>query len=239
MRMTLPLPWSGLRAWRREADWRDAIDFVGPKRRTSVWGWALLGVGLLMALQTHDAADAIEQAQAAQEVEHTRLTHAWHQREVAQQAAGQGAGGGVPRHLDAARAAGPSSGSGASAVPAELPVPPAPVPSREDWRQVAMLAEGLGHDWLATLDRVDAEATAAHVALLALSLDLTGAQGGTGAAEVRLQAAVPDDEVALRWVARLGERAQLRSRQALSAPFDGPHGHYAWRVDAVWPEAGP
>lgn len=211
--------------WQRPADWQQAIDFVGPSTRTSVWGWALLGVGLLMALQASDAADAIDQARQAQASEQRRLSHAWHRHELAQQAGRAPAlPHGAARGADAPAA---DRAGGAGQVP---------VPAKEDWRQVALLAEGLSHDWLGTLDRVDAEATAAHVALTGLSLDLGGS---SGAAEVRLQAAVPDDEVALRWVARLGELAQLRSRQALNTPFDGPHGHYLWRVEAVWPEAQP
>jgi hypothetical protein len=199
----------------RPAAWALEMDFVGPRHRTSVWGWALLGLGLLMALLALDDAMSVQSARQDAEGLIQRLSRAEHQQKVAQQAKVQ-------------------------AVAASSPAGVVPVLARADWRHAVQLALWLGHDWRGTLDRVDEQAAQGKVVLTGFSLDLaTLGESESSQPEWRLQAAVPDDEVALRWVQSLGPQAQLRSRQALNTPFTGTQGTYAWRVDAVLGGAQP
>lgn len=192
-----------------KTDWAHEIDFVGPRHRTSVWGWALLGLGLLGALYSADRITQVQQEQHDAQALMHRLGRAQRQQQL------------VVKVQDQAQAA--SSPAGA-----------VPTLARADWRRAAQLAQWLGHDWQGALDRVDEQAAQARVVLTGFSLDLaTLGEGEDTVPELRLQAAVQDDDVALRWVQSLGPQAQLRSRQALSTPFTGVHGLYAWRIDAV------
>lgn len=205
--------WPSLRA---TPAWADAIDFVGPRRRATVWGWALLGVGLLMGLQVSDEVTALQQAEADAQAEGQRLGRAVRKAELS-------------ARLQTQALTGPLAGQ-ASAVPPQM--------SRSEWRHAAEMAEVLAHDWLATLDAADERATRAQVVLTGLRLQVGRAEGSGEAGAALLQAAVPDDRTALRWVDSLGPQAQLRGRQRLPQPVSDGHGEHAWRVDATWPEAG-
>ncbi|WP_298011645.1 hypothetical protein [uncultured Aquabacterium sp.] len=196
--------------------WADAIDFVGPRRRASVWGWALLGVGLLMALQVSDEVASLQQAHADTQAEGQRLGRAVRKAELS-------------ARLEMQAPTGSSTGQARSA---------APQMSRSEWRHAAEMAEVLAHDWLATLDGADERATRARVVLTGLRLQVGRAEGAGEAGAAQLQAAVPDDRTALRWVDSLGPQAQLRGRQRLPQPVSDGQGEHVWRVDATWPEAG-
>lgn len=197
--------------------WVDELDVVGPRRRASVWGWALAVVGLAVCVHAADVARQAEQARIEAEAEVTRLERALRQPPV------------VALGSDAAAA---SSASSAKTVSPPL--------DAAGWRRAGQLASWLGHDWLATLDRVDHAAADQKLLLTALALDLGTAMGTAsgGSAELRLQALAHDDASPLVWAATLGEGAQLRSRERLPQPVTGRWGEYIWRVQLTAP-GGP
>ena len=62
--------------------WSTQLDFVGPRVATSVWGWALLVVGLCVALHVADQAHGVQQALVSEQASLSRLQRAQHQRQV-------------------------------------------------------------------------------------------------------------------------------------------------------------
>ncbi len=204
--------WPGLRAPR----WRDELDFLGPRVRTSLVAWALLALGLVAVLHATDVLDASRQALDEAQADVRRLERAQHQARLSQQArqvsvkASMASRDGVPE-LDA-----------------------------NGWRRAAEMAHGLGFDWLGAMDHIHATAAQEQVALTRLSLDLGAVQPGAGTSGAgtgpawRMQAAVREDAQALQWLDSLGRGASLRSRDKLPTAVDTPGGSLAWRIEATF-----
>lgn len=208
------------RRWRQASvNWPQELDFVGPRVRTSVWGWALLVVGVSLALHASDRMQAMGAEREAAQAQLKRLERQAHAQQIQVQAEQRGL---------------PTAVAGAESAPQ------APVLTGEAWRRAAQLALWLGYDWVAELDQVEQVSAEAHVVLTGWSMDLSPLGGATEAQPERvLQAAVQDDVSALAWLAQLGDAAQLRSRERLAAPFQTAWGTYAWRVTAVTPGGTP
>jgi hypothetical protein len=189
------------------AAWSDELDFIGPRVRTSVLGWALLALGLVAALRANDLAEASQQSLLDAQVLIKRLERGSRQVAVQEQAVAAV----VQAHQDEV-----------------------PALDEAGWRHAAQLSQWLGFDWRRALDQVDAASDGDHAVLTQLNLDLsTLASGPEALPELKVQAAVRDDVNALRWMELLGPHATLRTRDRLSAPFVTRHGDYAWRVDVV------
>jgi hypothetical protein len=189
------------------ASWSDELDFIGPRVRTSVLGWALLALGLVAVLRANDLAEASQQSLAEAQSLIKRLERGSRQVAVQEKAVAAV----VQAHQDE-------------------------VPALDDagWHHAAQLAQWLGFDWARTLDQVDAASDGDHAVLTQFNLDLaTLASGPDTQPELKVQAAVRDDVNALRWMELLGPNASLRTRDRLTAPFVTRHGDYAWRVDVV------
>ncbi|MFN3885398.1 MAG: hypothetical protein ACK4MG_00430 [Aquabacterium sp.] len=205
--------------WVPALRWQEALDFAAPRRRTSVWGWALLGLALLMVAMVSEDAARVDQARRDGADEVQRLERAVRQ---ATRTPGQSTSG--PLSLSQAK---------------QAQAPAIPVLQKADWRHAAEMAEVLGHDSVGLLDRVDRQASAMHVVLTGLRFTLERQAAGGERAGVMLQAAVPDDRTALAWVDSLGPQARLHSRQRLSAPLSDGVREHRWRVDVSWAEAQP
>ena len=193
-------------------NWAEGLNFVGPRVRTSFWGWALLAFGLMGLWHAAD----LHQRMQAELDEAQAVIDRLQRGERAQRSA-----------VAAPPKPGDASASDAAAVPA-------PVLAPEGWRQAAQLAQGLGYPWAQTLDHVDAASLQEGAVLMQFSLDLStlGSQAGV-VPELRLQAAVIDDAGAWAWLQALGGKAVMRSREPLSEGFVTARGAYALRVDAL------
>ncbi|MGE5452835.1 MAG: hypothetical protein ACM3VZ_13465 [Acidobacteriota bacterium] len=185
-------------------NWAHQLDFVGPRVATSVWGWGLLVVGLCLALQGADQVRSLQQAQADEQASLARLQRAEHQRQVA--------------------AAPLRAASGAQAAW-----------SSEALQSAQGVVRLLAYPWASVVNRVEQAALQEQALLLSFSLNqdlpLTDARA---AVAVRLTAAVPTDEAALRWCQAHGDGAQLLSRERLSTPAPSPQGDYPWRAEVSW-----
>lgn len=197
------------RWWQRQFHkrWADELDFIGPRVRTSVMGWALLALGLVAALHAAELADQSEQALADAQAVVKRLERGARQQAVREQVVSKVR----QEEIDAA-----------------------PTLNANGWRHAAQLALWLGYPWHDTLAHVDETAFQEQAVMTLLSLDLSTL--GTGEdvqPEMKLQAAVRSDVAALQWMQALGPQASLRSRERLTTPFSTARGSYEWRVDVV------
>ena len=199
-------------------DWAESLNFLGPRVRTGVWGWALLGLGLLACLHVADQASGLQSELDEARVSLQRLQHGERTQAVREAAAVKAAMGG-------------GEGSAADAAPAL---------QSDGWVRAAQLAQWLSYDWLRTLDRVDVASLDQHAVLMQLHLDLSTLGLAPGSQpELHLQAAVLDDDAALQWVQSLGPQATLITRDGLSSSFSSTPGTYAWRAEAVTSGAQP
>lgn len=207
--------------------WAEQLDFAGPRVRTAAWSWAVLGAGVLALLVVADQGDAQRQAIDEAQAQLKRLSKADRQLRI-EQAAKAGV------RSEKAQAAG-AVARAASALDA----PDAPVAPKLDDQalpEAVAMAALLAYPWPEVLRDVSQRASDHKVVLMALTLDLSGwdaAAMPTPAA--RLLAAVPSDEVALRWAAELPE-GQLKARAALQTPFTSVLGSFALKaeVQARW-----
>lgn len=198
-----------LRASSPRLDWTEQLDFVGPRVTTSIWGWALLVVGLCLALAMADQAQQVQQDLAEQQASLLRLQRAQHQHKLAAaplRSASSPDGGWSAESLQSAQG-----------VVHILAYPWAGVLDRME--QAALQEQALLLSFSLDQDR---------------SLTDTGTPP-----PVHLTAAVQNDEAALRWSAAHGEGAQLMSRERLSAPAPSPQGDYPWRAEVNWTGVRP
>lgn len=196
-----------------DLDWARELDFVGPRVRTSVWGWALLVIGLCLALMAADQAQSVAQQQAQEEASLRRLQRAEHQQKLAQ----------VPMR--------PASGASGAAGGVAW--------SAEALRSAQGVVSKLAYPWAKVLDQVELAALQEQALLLALSVDLDASAVDAAAAPVRLSAAVQSDEGALRWADAHGAGAQLLARERLPSPAPSPQGDYPWRAEISWQRGRP
>ncbi|TAK88740.1 MAG: hypothetical protein EPO09_17745 [Aquabacterium sp.] len=196
----------------RDAAWADELDFVGPRVRTAPWAWAVLLFALLACTWTWYQVERLDADMRDAQQVLKRLERAKHQE-----------------HIDAL-AKTQSSAKGGGAVSLSL----------ERARHAAQLAQYLAYPWLTTLEQVEASAQAEQAVMLSFSLDLAtlGAQADS-APEVHVEAAIKDDDAALRWAHAQGPTAQLLKREKLAAPFVTALGSYEWRAQASWAGAQP
>jgi len=198
--------------------WLDELDVVGPRWRTSVWGWAVLALGLVLGLhawQQHQ--QALAALQAAQD-EVARLVRA-------QQ--------GLARETTLSQQ--PVTAMGSS-----MTTPGVPVLDEAGWRRAAQLAAWLAVDWPAQMDATAHAAAEQRVVLTQWALDLsswTPVPPASTRPSVRLQAWTRDDDSPLLWLSTLGPQAELQSRERLTEPADTRWGALVWRVQAQAPMA--
>lgn len=198
--------------WTSRPSFEEGLNFMGPRVSTAPWAWLLLLVGLLLAAWQAPRALALDEAVVAQQQTLKRLQRAAHQQSLAEQARSRSQMG---SHGEAVR-------------------------SDEQWRRAAQLAQSLSYPWQAVLDQVDAVAKSEHARLLAFSVDLASISGaGTVWPDVRISAALQDDEAALRWALSHGAAAQLLNRERLAEPRVTEDGTYVWRAEAVWNGVSP
>lgn len=202
-----------MRVWSGQHDWADELDFVGPRVRTASWSWILLLAGLTAAAWLWPMATQADADLTQAQLDLKRLKRAAHQQAI------------VAKAAQVAQA----KGEGQTIAP-----------STEAMHHAAQLAQWLGYPWMQVLDQVEQAAQAEKTVMLAFSLDIGALASAQDAQpEVRLAAAVRDDESALRWAQTLGSAAQLRGREKLSAPFTATSGQYDWRVEAAWNGEAP
>jgi hypothetical protein len=201
-----------LTKWGRQHDWADELDFVGPRVRTASWSWVLLLAGLTAAVWVWPMVTQTDADMAQAQLDLKRLQRAVHQREV---------------EVKATQSA-QIKGTGKAGL------------TSESMRHAAELAQGLGYPWMQVISKVEQAAQAEKAVMLAFSLDIsTLATAPDAQPDVRMAAAVRDDESALRWAQTLGSTAQLRGRERLATPFTSTAGAYDWRVEAVWSGESP
>ncbi|TDP81020.1 hypothetical protein EV672_10960 [Aquabacterium commune] len=201
------LAWPLSPAPRRHEGWAEGLNFLGPRVRTSFWGWALLALGVVAALHAADRAAAVQDELTEAQAVVKRLQRGERQVSVQAQAAS------VAQATQAASA---------------------PELQAESWRHAAQLAQWLGFPWADTLDHIDATSLKHKAVLAQFSLDLATLASNEGVQpDLKLQAAVIDDTAALQWLAALGPQAMLRAREPLNTPFLTAQGRYAWRLDVV------
>ncbi|HEX5357277.1 MAG TPA: hypothetical protein VFW93_13745 [Aquabacterium sp.] len=198
-------------SWRYPA-WADELDFVGPRVRTAPWAWAILLCGLLAAAWTWTCVSRLDNDLADAQQVVKRLQRAAHQAQVNSMASRQ-------------------TGTAGSTAPALTP---------DAARHAAQLAQFLSYPWVSVMERVEQSAKAEQAVMLSFSLDLAPlATQAQAAPEVRVVAAIKDDDAALRWAHAQGTSAQLLNRERLAAPFVTAVGRYDWRAEASWPGAQP
>lgn len=205
--------WTRPETPRWKAHWAEALDFVGPRVRVAMGSWALLVGALAASMAVAEQAQTLATAQDDVQTTLRRLERAQHQKALA---------------LAAPRAASSPHATDPALTPAAL-------------KQAARVSQLLAYPWPAVIGRLEQAAQQERAVLMGFSLDINSLGGKLDALPpARLQAALPDDAAALRWVAAHGEGAQLVGRDALATPFDTVQGHYALRAEASWAAgAGP
>jgi hypothetical protein len=197
----------GKQRTRRHEGWAEGLNFLGPRVRTSFWGWALLALGVVAVLHAADRASTVQEELADAESVVKRLQRGDRQLSVQVQAA---------------------------SAAQEAHATNTPVLKDEAWRPAAQLAQWLGFPWADTLDHVDAASSKQKAVLTQFSLDLSSLASNEGVQpDLKLQAAVIDDKAAVQWLEALGPQAMLRAREPLSVPFNTSLGVYAWRLDVI------
>ena len=188
-------------------EWADELDFVGPRVRTASWSWVLLLAGLTAAVWVWPMVTQADADMSLAQLDLKRLQRAVHQHTVEVKATQ------LVQSKDPSKA-------GLSA---------------EAMRHAAELSQSLGYPWMRVITQVEQAAQSEKAVMLAFSLDTsTLATAPDAQPDVRMAAAVRDDESALRWAQTLGSTAQLRGREKLAMPFTATTGTYEWRVEAVW-----
>jgi hypothetical protein len=201
-----------LQQWSRQHDWADELDFVGPRVRTASWSWVLLLAGVTAAVWVWPMVTQSDTDMAQAQLDLKRLQRAVHQHTVEAKA------------TQSVQSKDPSK-AGLNA---------------ESMRHAAALAQGLGYPWMSVIAQVEQAAQAEKAVMLSFNLDIsTLATAPDALPDVRMAAAVRDDESALRWAQTLGSTAQLRGRERLGTPFTSTAGSYEWRVEAVWSGESP
>lgn len=218
----------GLAARVQSRPWAEQLDFAGPPVRTAAWAWAVLGAGVLALVAVADQGDAQHQAMDEAQAQLKRLSKADRQLRIA-----RAAKAGV--RSDKAPIA-PAAGNKAGAAASSLDAPEAPKLDDQALPEAVAIAAFMAYPWPEVLRDVAQRAMDHKVVLMALSLDLAGWDAAAmPVPTARLLAAVPSDEVALRWAAELPE-GQLKSRSALQTPFTSMLGTFALKaeVQARW-----
>ncbi|MFN3617792.1 MAG: hypothetical protein ACK4TS_07405 [Aquabacterium sp.] len=198
--------------------WLDELDVVGPRWRTSVWGWALLVLGMAMALHAWQHQQQANMDLQTAEDEVARLMRAQQRLAAAEASPPVAAGSGVLADAQAA----------------------APALDDAGWRRAAQLAAWWSVDWSAQLDHSALVAAEQRIILTQWSLDLEAWSPVAGVSDasrpmVRLQGWSRDDESPLVWLSTLGPQAELQSRERLSETVDTRWGTLVWRVQAQAP----
>lgn len=196
--------------------WLDELDVVGPRWRTSVWGWALLVLGMAMALHAWQQQQQASITLQAAEDEVARLMRA-------------------QQHLAAADSSAPVAARAAASIDTA-----APRLDEAGWRRATQLAAWSSVDWPAQLDHSALVAAEQRIVLTQWSLDLEAwspVPGGVDANRpmVRLQGWSRDDESPLVWLSTLGPQAELQSRERLAEGVDTRWGTLVWRLQALAP----
>lgn len=198
--------------------WLDELDVVGPRWRTSVWGWALLVLGMAMALHAWQHQQQANMDLQTAEDEVARLMRAQQRLAAAEASPSAAAGSGVLADAQAA----------------------APTLDDAGWRRAAQLAAWWSVDWSAQLDHSALVAAEQRIILTQWSLDLEAWSPAAGVSDasrpmVRLQGWSRDDDSPLVWLSTLGPQAELQSRERLSESVDTRWGTLVWRVQAQAP----
>ena len=200
------------RLYAREPAWADELDFVGPRVRTAPWAWAVLLLGLLVGAWSWSQVQRVDTDMRDAQQMLKRLERAQHQSHIDKLAQRQAT----------------VKGTAASGL------------SPDKARHAAQVAQWLAYPWVTALELVEATAQAEQAVMLSFSLDLAPlAVQPDRAPEVHVEAAVKDDDAALRWAHAHGSTAQLLKREKLALPFVTAVGSYEWRAQASWLGAQP
>jgi len=221
----------GLAGHFQSGNWAEQLDFAGPRVRTAGWSWAVLGAGVLALLVVADQGDAQHQAIDEAQAQLKRLTKADRAVRLARAAKAE------VRSDNARAKASADTSSSSTALPE---VPAAPKLDDQALPEAVNMAAFMAYPWPDLMRDVSQRAMDHQVVLMALSLDLSGWDAGAAPVPTaRLLAAVPSDEVALRWAADLPE-GQLKTRSALQTPFSSLWGSFALKaeVQARWVPGG-
>ena len=207
--------------------WLDELDVVGPRWRTSVWGWAVLALGLALGLHAWQQHQQAHMALQVADDEVARLMRARQSLEREQAMVN------TPVNTPVNTQAGGASVATAAGVP---------VLDDAGWRRAAQLAAWLAVDWPAQMDGAAMAAAEQRLVLTQWALDLaswTPVPPASARPVVRLQAWSRDDDSPLVWLSTLGPQAELQSRERLSEPVDTRWGTLVWRVQAEVPMSPP
>jgi hypothetical protein len=219
-----------LQGWRERLQgpsWAEALDFAGPRVRTATWSWAVLGAGVLALLVVADQGEAQHQAIDEAQGQLKRLSRADRALRLERAAKAE-----LRHDLPLAKASAGAADASASAPP----VPAAPRLNDQTLPEAVNMAALMAYPWPQVLREVSQRAMDHRVVLMALSLDLSGWDAGAAPVPTaRLLAAVPSDEVALRWAADLPD-GQIKTRSVLQTPFSSLWGSFAHKaeVQARW-----
>lgn len=207
-------PWTHEAPSRWKPRWAESLDFIGPRVHVALWSWALLVLGLAVGMAVADQAQTLQSSQDEVQATLRRLERAQHQQKLA---------------TAAPRAA--SSADAAQAAAFAL--------DAAKTKQAARVSQLLAYPWAVVISRMEQAAQQEHAVLTGFSLDISSLGGKADAVvQARLQAALPDDASALRWVSAHGDGAQLLGRDLLASPFETEQGAYALRAEASWAAGG-
>lgn len=198
-----------MRTFSRRFKWAQQLDFVGPRINTSLWGWALMVLGLCAAVYAADHAQNVQHAVDAEQATLHRLQRAQHQRQLAQAPLRSAS------NVDAAWQ--PEALASAQGVVRMLAYPWAK--TFDQVEQAALQEQALLLSLAVDQDKPLTDARSPIV--------------------VRLSAAVISDEAALQWAAAHGDGAQLLARDRMAMPAPSPQGDYPWRADVSWVGGAP
>ncbi|MBP8190502.1 MAG: hypothetical protein KAX73_01600 [Aquabacterium sp.] len=198
-----------MRTFLRRFNWAQQLDFVGPRINTSLWGWALMVLGLCAAVYAADHAQNVQHAVDAEQATLHRLQRAQHQRQLAQAPLRSAS------NVDAAWQ--PEALVSAQGVVRMLAYPWAK--TFDQVEQAALQEQALLLSLAVDQDKPLTDARSPIV--------------------VRLSAAVISDEAALQWAAAHGDGAQLLARDRMATPAPSPQGDYPWRADVSWVGGAP
>lgn len=198
-----------MRTFSRRFNWAQQLDFVGPRINTSLWGWALMVLGLCAAVYAADHAQHVQHAVDAEQATLHRLQRAQHQRQLAQAPLRSAS------NVDAAWQ--PEALVSAQGVVRMLAYPWAK--TFDQVEQAALQEQALLLSLAVDQDKPLTDARSPIV--------------------VRLSAAVISDEAALQWAAAHGDGAQLLARDRMATPAPSPQGDYPWRADVSWVGGAP
>lgn len=214
---------NALRSAQYAADWAEALNFAGPRVRTSPLAWIVLAGGLLGLMALTDRADELHAKQQEAQAQLKRLQNAERQIRIDRAIAlGTASGASASTQL---------GGPGATGQHIGPPLPAPPPLDKVSANQALTMLRLLAFPWEGLLARLDAGAEHRGVSLLGMSLDLTRQRSADEGLQLLAHGVVPDDATALTWAGELPS-GRLVSRDMLTSPIASERHTYRLRVQA-------